>query len=108
MKRITLFTRKTADDTIKEQFTETSSLSTILKWYEKHVYRHLYVPLCPREEDSTVKCVSVVKNSSMYIMTVLKSSLIAMPFKWLLSYSIIVKSMIKINFIYQHQQIFFL
>ena len=49
--------RKLGDETVDEQFNEQTNLTNILKWYERNVYRHLYLPLCPNETDNTIKCV---------------------------------------------------
>jgi hypothetical protein len=50
---------KVIDDTIDEQLTENASLRMILQWYERHIYRHLYLPLFQTETDTTIKCVCI-------------------------------------------------
>ncbi len=52
--------RKVTDDSIDEQLTENASLRMILQWYERHIYRHLYLPLFQTENDATIKCVCVL------------------------------------------------
>ena len=54
-----IFPRKAVDDPVDEQYTEHSSLRLILKWYERHIYRHLYLPLGQTEVDTSIKCVSM-------------------------------------------------
>ena len=51
--------RKAVDDPVDEQYTEHSSLRLILKWYERHIYRQLYLPLGQTEVDNSVKCVGI-------------------------------------------------
>ncbi|UJR33618.1 hypothetical protein I4U23_021053 [Adineta vaga] len=50
------FLIKLGDDIAEEQLTENSSLRTILQWYERHIYRNLYLPLFQNETDTTIKC----------------------------------------------------
>ncbi|CAF1331576.1 unnamed protein product [Adineta ricciae] len=50
------FLIKLADDIAEEQLSENASLRTILQWYERHIYRNLYLPLFQNETDTTIKC----------------------------------------------------
>ena len=50
---------KVIDDTIDEQLAENAPLRVILQWYERHIYRHLYLPLFQPEIDATIKCVCI-------------------------------------------------
>ncbi|CAF3326369.1 unnamed protein product [Rotaria socialis] len=47
---------KVTDTAVDEQLTGNASLRMILQWYERHIYRHLFLPLFQTETDSTVKC----------------------------------------------------
>ncbi|CAF3336683.1 unnamed protein product [Rotaria sp. Silwood1] len=47
---------KVTDSTVDEQLTENASLRMILQWYERHIYRHLYLPLFQTEPDTPIKC----------------------------------------------------
>lgn len=50
---------KLGDDLAEEQLTESASLRTILQWYERYIYRNLYLPLFQSEVDTTIKCVRI-------------------------------------------------
>ena len=56
---IVINSSKIIDNTVDEQLTENASLRMILQWYEKHVYRHLYLPLFQTEVDQIIKCVCI-------------------------------------------------
>ncbi|CAF0725914.1 unnamed protein product [Adineta steineri] len=50
------FIIKVIDDIAGEQLTENASLRVILQWYEKHIYRHLYLPLFQTDSKTTINC----------------------------------------------------
>ncbi|CAF4294845.1 unnamed protein product [Adineta steineri] len=50
------FIIKVIDDIAGEQLTENASLRVILQWYEKHIYRHLYLPLFQTDTKTTINC----------------------------------------------------
>ncbi|CAF0761079.1 unnamed protein product [Rotaria sordida] len=50
------FLIKITDTTVDEQLTENASLRMILQWYERHIYRHLYLPLFQTESNTPIKC----------------------------------------------------
>ncbi|CAF2328307.1 unnamed protein product [Rotaria sp. Silwood2] len=47
---------KVTDSTVDEQLSENASLRMILQWYERHIYRHLYLPLFQTELNTPIKC----------------------------------------------------
>ena len=53
------YSSKVIDDTVDEQLAENAPLRVILQWYERHIYRHLYLPLFQPEIDTTIKCVRI-------------------------------------------------
>lgn len=57
--RVICTSSKLADDIAEEQLSENASLRTILQWYERHIYRNLYLPLFQNETDTTIKCVRI-------------------------------------------------
>lgn len=58
------YSSKVIDDTVDEQLAENASLRVILQWYERHIYRQLYLPLFQPEIDTTIKCVCIIRETN--------------------------------------------